>query len=187
MNVKARISARHAHLTEKDFYFLFPNVVMEAEFDLNQKGQFASNLYVDLESNGQFIKHVRILGPLRSYTQVELSATDAYKLKINPPVRDSGDLIKAAVVTICNGDRKITRDCCIIPNRHIHIDPKTRKDLGLEKVGKVKLKVPGIKGGILDNVFIKEREDFFYEAHLDVDDANSHLIKNNVDLEIIVD
>ncbi len=187
MKVRVKVSARHVHLNQKDFYYLFPDKQLEIDFDLSQKGQFASTLYVDLEANGEKIEHVRILGPIREYTQVEISCTDAYKLKLNPPVRDSGALNNAAIITICNEERKITRDCCIIANRHIHIDQKTRHELGLEEINKVKLMVPGIKGGILDNVFIKERDDFVYEAHLDVDDANSHLIKNNSELEIILD
>ena len=187
MKVKVKISARHVHLNLKDFYYLFPNTEMEIDFELSQKGQFASNLYVTLEANGERIDHVRILGPIREYTQVEISCTDAYLLKLNPPVRDSGVLNNASIITICNGERKITRDCCIIANRHIHIDKQTREKLKLYNINKVKLVAPGIKGGILDNVFIKERDDFVYEAHLDVDDANSHLIKNNSELEIMVD
>lgn len=187
MKVKVAISARHIHLTEEDYNYLFPNTKIEKDFDLHQYGQYATKSYVTIANQDRKIARVRLLGPLRSYTQCEISKTDAFFLKIDPPVRDSGDLEGAATIEIINGNRKLVRNCAIIANRHIHIDPKTRQELNLIGIDKVKLKVLGEKGGILDNVHIKERSDFFYEAHLDCDDANSHFIKNDDELEIIID
>ncbi len=187
MKVKVAISARHIHLTQEDYNYLFPNTKIEKDFDLHQYGQYASKSYVTIANKDRRIAKVRVLGPLRSYTQCEISKTDAYFLKLDPPVRDSGNLNGAVAIEIINGERKLIRNCGIIANRHIHIDPKTRQDLGLIGVEKVKLKVPGEKGGILDNVHIKERNDFFYETHLDCDDANSHFINNDDELEIIID
>ena len=176
MKVKAAISARHIHLTQEDYNYLFPNTKLEKDFDLHQYGQYASKSYVTIANNDRKIARVRVLGPLRSYTQCEISKTDAFFLKLDPPVRDSGDLEGADTIEIYNGERKLIRKCAIIANRHIHIDPKTRQELNLVGIEKVKLKVPGEKGGILDNVHIKERDDFFYEVHLDDDE-----------LEIIID
>ena len=187
MKVKAAISARHIHLTQEDYNYLFPNTKLEKDFDLHQYGQYASKSYVTIANNDRKIAKVRVLGPLRSYTQCEISKTDAFFLKLDPPVRDSGDLEGADTIEIYNGERKLIRKCAIIANRHIHIDPKTRQELNLVGIEKVKLKVPGEKGGILDNVHIKERDDFFYEVHLDCDDANSHFINNDDELEIIID
>ena len=187
MKVKAAISARHIHLTQEDYNYLFPNTKLEKDFDLHQYGQYASKSYVTIANNDRKIAKVRVLGPLRSYTQCEISKTDAFFLKLDPPVRDSGDLEGADTIEIYNGERKLIRKCAIIANRHIHIDPKTRQELNLVGIEKVKLKVPGEKGGILDNVHIKERDDFLYEVHLDCDDANSHFINNDDELEIIID
>ncbi len=187
MKVKAAISARHIHLTQEDYNYLFPNTKLEKDFDLHQYGQYASKSYVTIANNDRKIAKVRVLGPLRSYTQCEISKTDAFFLKLDPPVRDSGDLEGADTIEIYSGERKLIRKCAIIANRHIHIDPKTRQELNLVGIEKVKLKVPGEKGGILDNVHIKERDDFFYEVHLDCDDANSHFINNDDELEIIID
>lgn len=187
MKVKAAISARHIHLTQEDYNYLFPNTKLEKDFDLHQYGQYASKSYVTIANNDRKIAKVRVLGPLRSYTQCEISKTDAFFLKLDPPVRDSGDLEGADTIEIYNGERKLIRKCAIIANRHIHIDPKNRQELNLVGIEKVKLKVPGEKGGILDNVHIKERDDFFYEVHLDCDDANSHFINNDDELEIIID
>jgi putative phosphotransacetylase len=186
MKVKAAISARHIHLTPEDYNYLFPNEKIEKEFDLHQYGQYASKSYVTIVNKDREIARVRVLGPLRNYTQCEISKTDAFFLKLNPPVRDSGDLEGAEEIEIRNGNRKLIRKCVIIANRHIHIDPKTRQELNLVGVEKVKLRVPGEKGGILDNVHIKERNDFYYELHLDCDDANSHFISNDDELEIII-
>ena len=186
MIVPIGVSKRHVHITRDVCIKLFGNDELPIRNPLNQPGQYASTLTVDVEWNGKIIEHVRVVGPLRNYTQCEISKTDAFFLKLNPPVRDSGDLEGAEEIEIRNGNRKLIRKCVIIANRHIHIDPKTRQELNLVGVEKVKLRVHGEKGGILDNVHIKERNDFYYELHLDCDDANSHFFSNDDELEIII-
>ncbi len=185
MEVKIGVSARHVHLNKEDFKALFGEASLTKLKDLSQKGEFAAEEKVNLITEKNKIDGVRILGPLRNYTQVEVSKTDAYALGINPPVRNSGDLMDSEIVTIEYNGKTITKPCCIIATRHIHVNSSDLEKYRLKDGEVVKLKLPGIKGGVLNNVYIKSNEKFVLEAHIDVDDANSHLINNGDSGEII--
>lgn len=187
MKVRIGISARHVHLCEKDYKELFGDEELTKYKDLNQPGQFATNEKVNLITEKGRFDNVRIIGPLRSYTQVEISKTDSYKLGLNPPVRNSGDLENSENIYIEYKDKKIlVNNCCIIANRHIHIKTSDLESYGFKNNQIVKLKVEGIKGGILDNVTIKATDEAYFEVHLDVDDANANLITDGDFGEIIV-
>lgn len=183
MKVKVGISNRHIHLTKEDFNLLFGNISLEKRDDLSQPGEFASTLTVTIEGPKKRIEKVRILGPFRDYTQVEISKTDSYILGLDPPIRYSGELDDASMITIINNENKIERKACIIPTRHIHIDPKTKELLNLNSP--VKIKIDNEKGGILDNVHLKVSDSYIFELHLDTDDANSNLLKQQDEVEII--
>lgn len=187
MKVTIGISNRHIHLTKEDLTTLCGNMELEKVYDLNQPTQFASTLKLSIETPKAKIENVRVLGPTRDYTQVELSKTDAIKLGINPPIRDSGDLQGASPITIIGPCGSITKNCAIIATRHIHVDHITREKLGLTNINEVSVKVEGPKGGILDHVFIKETSLAYYEMHLDTDDANAHFLTNESVGEIILE
>ena len=186
MKVLLGISNRHIHLNEEDYKILFKDQKMENIRDLVQPEQFASNLLVDIKTEKGVLNKVRVLGPLRSYTQVELSRTDCYKLGIEPPVRESGDLEGASTVTIVSPYGELTKNCAIIANRHIHITKELREKYNLYQ-DKVKIKINGEKGAILENVYLKETEKAALELHLDTDDANAVNLKNKDMVEIITD
>ena len=181
--MKVGISNRHVHLTEEDLKILFDKDLTKKK-DLSQIGEFACNETVTLKTNKREITNVRIIGPTRNYTQVEISKTDAYSLGLNPPIRTSGDLEGSETITIIGPMGQITKECCIIANRHIHINKELRKQLNLENKDIVSIKIGGIKGGIIDNVYLKEKENFLLELHLDTDDANAFLLKNGDEVEI---
>lgn len=177
IDMNVGISNRHVHLTEDDFKKLFNNKKLEAVKYLNQPGQFASNLKVTIKTWKSEISGVRVLGPLRDYTQVEISKTDAYKLGLNPPVRESGNLKGSEDITII-GDNEITlKECTIIATRHIHASKEDLVKYNLDASKKYKVKINGEKGGIINNVSIKVRDKAFFEMHLDTDDGNGHLLK----------
>lgn len=178
MQVKIGVSNRHIHLCKEDFDILFGNIEMEKVKDLVQKGEFASNLVVEIATEKSKISKVRLLGPLRPYTQVEISKTDCYALGIDPPVRNSGDLSSASVVTIIGPNGTVTKPCAIIANRHLHINHDDRIALGLENIEKIQIKAGSLKSAILDSVYIKETKEGVLELHLDTDDANANLIKS---------
>lgn len=186
MRVSVGISNHHVHLTEEDLNLLF-GYPLTVRNNLKQPGQFASNQIVDVIGPKGEIKGLRVLGPTRSYTQVEVSKTDCYKLGISAPVRDSGDLENASVLTIVGPKGSVSRACGIIATRHIHLDSVMRKEKGLENVLEVSVKIPGIKGGIINHVHLKESKEAYFEMHLDTDDANAFLLKNDDEVEILVD
>jgi len=186
MKVSVGISNHHVHLSEEDYKILFKSQEMEIRNMLNQPGQFASNLVVDVVGPKGELKGLRVLGPCRSYTQVEVTKTDSYKLGINPPVRDSGDLEGASLLTIIGPSGTVERESGIIATRHIHVNEEIRKEQGLEGVSEVKIKINGEKGGILENVRLKDSKESYFEMHLDTDDANAFLLKNNDEVEIIL-
>lgn len=180
MQINIGVSARHVHLCEKDYKQLFGDEVLTKYKDLTQPGQFACNEKVNIITENGRIDGVRILGPLREYTQVEISKTDSYVLKLNPPVRDSGDLKGAENIKIEYKNNIIeVKECVIIANRHIHISKIDALKYNFNNNDVVKLKVFGEKGAILENVHIKVQDNAYLECHLDLDDANANLIKNN--------
>lgn len=186
MYVSIGVSNRHVHLKQEDLYTLFGNdFKLEKRNDLTQPGQFASTSLVTLKTEKSEINNVRVLGPVRDYTQVEISRTDAYVLGLNPPIRNSGDLNDSSKITIVGPKGEIEVNACIIATRHIHLTKEHRKQYNLDGIDKVNIKLNGEKGGIITNVYLKESEEAYFELHLDTDDANAHLIKSGDIGEII--
>lgn len=185
--VPVGISNHHVHLNKEDLEKLFgAEFKLEVDRELSQKGQFASKQKVIIRTEYGEIRDVRVLGPVRDYTQVEISKTDSYKLKINPPVRDSGDLNNSEGIIIIGPRGVVKKELgCIIANRHIHLTNNDLIKYGLDKNKLYKVKVSGEKGGILDNVHLKVDDSFTFELHLDTDDANAFLLKQGDKLEII--
>lgn len=188
MKVTVGISNRHVHLTKEHLETLFgKNYELQVLRLINQPGQFASEEKVTIETSKSKIDGVRILGPIRPYTQVEISKTDAIKLGLNPPVRDSGCLKGSEPITIIGPCGKIKIDeGCILATRHIHMTPGQRKEFGLEGISKVGIKINGEKGGIMTGVHVKAADASYYEMHIDTDDANAFLLNNNDEVEILI-
>lgn len=180
MKVSIGVSNRHVHLTEEHLKILFgDNFKLEKKNDLNQPGQYASTSTLKIKTDKSEIDNVRVLGPVRNYTQVEISKTDAYKLGINPPVRNSGDVKESSPITLTGPNGTLDLDeGCIIATRHIHLTNEHIKLYGLEGKEKVNVRIYGEKGGIITNVYLKVSDEAYFELHLDTDDANAHLIKN---------
>lgn len=186
MKVTLGVSNRHVHMNKEDFEILFgKDQTLEVMKPLVQPEQFASNQIVTVRTKkGEFNK-VRVLGPFRNYTQVEISKTDAYKLGINPPVRDSGDLEGAEEVEIVGPNGSIKRKSAIIATRHLHLTEKMRKEYDLEDVEEVSVLSSGEKETIFKNVKLKVQKNSLLELHLDTDDANGALLKTGDILTII--
>lgn len=180
MKVSVGVSNRHVHLKEADLKILFgEDAVLHELKPIHQPTQFASKETVTIQTEKSQIENVRVMGPIRSYTQVEISQTDAYKLGIQPPIRDSGDLEGSHPITIIGPAGTIQlQNGCILANRHIHITPKQMKLYGLEGLTQVHIQIGGEKGGMLSQVFLKVSDDAYFELHLDTDDANAFQIKN---------
>lgn len=188
MKVGIGVSARHIHVTDEDVKILFGDgYKLTKKANLSQPGQFACEEQVTLVGPKGTFERVRILGPERSKTQVEVSKTDTFKLGINPPVRNSGDLDDAVEIKVVGPKGEITRNAAIIAARHLHIDPKTAEELHLTNDDFVKVRVGGEKPGLLEHVYVRVNENFVYEVHLDTDDANAFMIKQGDEAELIID
>lgn len=188
MKVNIAVSARHVHLSRKDLDSLFgKGYELTVRIPLSQTGEFASEEKVTIQGPKGEIQGVRVLGPVRTMTQVEVSKTDAYHLGIQPPVRESGDLEGSSPIVIVGQKGTIHLSSgTIIANRHIHLNQIDAEHYGLKNGSKVKVQVFGEKGGILDNVYVKIKDSFVCELHLDLDDANAHFLKTGDEGEIIL-
>lgn len=187
MKVDIAISARHIHLSKEDFDILFPGEELVLVKPLSEEPNYSSDKTVTLKNGDRSISNVRVVGPFRNETQVELSKTDCYTLKIDAPLCNSGSIEGAASIEICNEDKSIVRNAAIIQNRHIHISEEDAKQFGFYNDQVVRVKIDSMKGGILDNVHIKMGPKFKFELHLDTDDGNAFLIDSNSKGEIIND
>lgn len=183
MKIRVGISNRHIHLTKKDYKILFKRNKLEIKNELYQPGFFASTDTVTIKTKKDKIENVRILGPFRKYTQVEISKTDSYKLGINPPIRDSGDLKEAEKITIVGPYGEITLNCCIIPTRHIHISKEEYKKY-FKDIEKISIKIKKEKTTTLEDIKFKIEKNAKIELHLDTDDANACLLNQGEEIEI---
>lgn len=184
IKVKIGISNRHVHLTKETYDKLFDEEMGQLK-SLSQTGEFVSNQVVTLKANDEEIAGVKILGPLRSYDQVEISRKDALKFKINPPVRASSDLEGAESITLQTTKGQVTINACIIAQRHIHMNTQDAKKYGVENKQKVKLIIDGPKSGIMD-AFIKVSDNGVMEAHIDTDDANAFMLNKDDEGTLII-
>lgn len=185
--VKVGISARHVHLSREDLDTLFGK-----GFELTKKKtlmgrEFASEQLVTLVGPSlKTIENVRVLGPVRKHTQVEISRTDTFVLKVSPPVRPSGD-IKGSEKLVIVGPKGAVylNEGVIIANRHIHLTPEYAKKQGINDGDYVDVLVNSIKPTKFFDVQVRVREDFNVEMHIDTDDANAAGLKNG-DLVTII-
>jgi putative phosphotransacetylase len=190
MRVAVGVSARHVHLSEDDFRVLFgqehARKGLSKMRDLSQPGQYAACEVVSLVGPKGSIPSVRVLGPFRFRTQVEISKTDAFSLGIDPPVRESGDLDGAAPITLVGpaGALNVTEGA-IIAMRHIHMTPREAAFWGLKDKCLVQVETSGPRGVVLKNIVVRVREDFSLEMHVDTDEANAALLKNGDFVEIL--
>lgn len=168
------ISARHVHLCREDLETLFGK-----GYQLNKKkelmgGQFAAQECVTLIGTKlRAIENVRVLGPERSKSQVEISRTDAIKLGLTAPVRLSGDLAGSAPIALV-GPKGVVylKEGCIIAKRHIHMSPADAAKFGVKDKQVVKVRFESGRGGILEDVPIRVDDSFTLEMHIDTDEAN---------------
>ncbi|WP_434654742.1 phosphate propanoyltransferase [Thermoanaerobacterium thermosaccharolyticum] len=187
LKIPVGVSARHVHLTKEHLEILFgKDYVLKKKKEL-MGGQFAAEECVTIIGfKLNAIEKVRILGPLRDKTQVEISKTDAISLGLNPPIRESGDIKGSSPITIVGPKGAISlKEGCIIAERHIHMSPEDSKRFNVLDNDRVSVKVKGERGGIFENVHIRVGEKFTLEMHIDTDEANCMGIKNGDFVEIV--
>lgn len=172
--VEVGVSNRHIHLSQADFFQLFGRGATLTKLkDLKQPGQYAAKECIAVEGpKGRFDK-VRILGPLRSATQLEVAVTDGFRLGVKPPVRESGILDASPGVTLVGPVGRIEiPQGAIAALRHVHMPKEYADRHGFVDREIVSVEVAGKRGGRLDHVLLRVSPNFAMEMHVDVDEAN---------------
>lgn len=173
--VPVGVSARHLHLTREHVEALFgPGYELTKKKEL-MGGQFASNELVTIVGlKLRAIENVRILGPVREKSQVEISATDAVRLGIKAPVRESGNIEGSAPIAIVGPKGAVyLREGCIVAMRHIHMSPRDAEAAGVYDKDIVSVKADNERGTVFAKVKIRVDESYTLEMHMDTDEANA--------------
>lgn len=172
--VLVETSARHVHLSQEHIDALFgKGYQLTNKKNLSQPGQFACEEKVEVIGPKGTLK-MSILGPARSASQVEVSATDARVLGIKAPIRESGDIAGSGACTIKVGDQQVTLDeGVIIAKRHIHFTPEDAKAFGVQDKQIVKVRVEGERALVFDEVVVRVSEKFAAAMHIDTDESNA--------------
>lgn len=187
MKVPVGISNRHIHLSREHVDLLFgKGYQLKKLKDLKQTGQFACEETVTIEGPKGKIHHVRILGPERKQSQVEISKTDSFILGVKPPIRDSGDLVQTPGIVIEGPKGRVElTEGVILPVRHIHMDEEDAKKIGVRDKDIVSVKTKGERSVILENVLCRVHNSYVLEFHVDTDEGNAANLKNGDLVEII--
>lgn len=175
------ISNRHIHLSREHVDILFGKDYQLTKLkDLSQPGQYACKEQLTLVGPSmRAIEGVRVLGPERKKSQVEISRTDSFTLKVKPPVRESGDIKGSAPVTVIGPKGIVTlSEGCIIANRHIHMSEDEGKRFGVCDGEYVDVLLNGERKSLFYDVQIRVHKDFRLEMHIDTDDANAAGVGN---------
>ena len=187
--VPVGVSNRHIHLSAADLETLFgKGYELTPIKDLSQPGQFAcKELLTIIGPSLRPIENVRVLGPLRKTSQVEISLTDSFVLKVKPPVRESGDTAGSAPVIIIGPKGVVTlKEGCIIANRHIHMHTSDAVRYGVKDGDYIDVDaLQGTRKTRWYGVQVRVRDDFALEMHVDTDDANAVGYKNGYTVTVV--
>ena len=175
------VSNRHVHVSRADLDRLYgKDYALTRKSELGQPGQFAANETVTLQGPKGTFEHVRILGPVRSQSQVEISKTDSFRLGVKAPIALSGHLQGTPGITLIGPRRTVDLPCgVIIAKRHIHMTPAQAAARHLKDGQIVDVETFGERRGILGDVIIRVSDTAGLEMHIDVDEANACSLSNH--------
>ena len=182
--VPVGISNRHIHLSQADLDQLFgAGYQLTPMKELSQPGQFACKETVTICGPKGAIEKVRVLGPVRKETQIEIVAGDCFKLGVKAPAKLSGDLAGTPGITVVGPRGSVqTAQGLIVAQRHIHMAPADAQAYGVQDGQIVKIRVSGLRGGIYDNVAIRVTTSSKLECHLDTEEANAMGVAGTVEI-----
>ena len=185
--IRIGVSQRHVHLSREDLDILFGKGYELTKKKTLMGREYASEEFVTLVGPSlRSIEKVRVLGPVRKNTQVEISRTDTFILKVSPPVRPSGEIEGSERLVLVGPKGSVyLKQGVIIANRHIHLTPDYAARHGIKDGDYVDVIVEGIKPTKFFDVQVRVRDDFNVEMHIDTDDANSAAIKNGDFVRIV--
>lgn len=182
------ISARHCHVTQEHLEILYGAGHQLTNYaNLYQPGEFAARETLTVVGpRMRALEHVRILGPVRSYTQVELAPTDGVYLGIRAPIRDSGNLGDAIPVTLVGPGGSVYLKAAICATRHIHLNPAEAAYYGVRDRQFAGVRVAGERALTFENVLIRVNPNVIAQMHLDTDDANAAGLRGGEGIELIL-
>lgn len=186
-SVPVGVSARHVHLTQNDVETLFGKGYKLTKKKELMGGQYAANEVVTIVGiKLRALENVRILGPVRKESQVEISSTDSIKLGIKAPIRESGNISGSAPIAVV-GPKGVVylEEGCIIAKRHIHMSPKDATSARVENGDTVWVQVENERATIFNHVQIRVDESYTLEMHIDTDEANAAKITTGDMVKII--
>jgi putative phosphotransacetylase len=187
IQIKVEASNRHVHLSRADADVLFgEGYELGVHKELSQPGQFSAHDKVDLVNEDRTLKGVRVLGPFRNESQVEISRTDGFNLKLEVPLKHSGDLEGSPGITLVGPNGRVKLDKgVIISHRHLHASEEEAEKLGLKHGDLINLKIPSIKEVIFSNVMVRIDPEYRLAFHIDFDDANACFFKEGILAELV--
>lgn len=184
--ISVGVSNRHIHLSLKDTHTLFGSDTLNMYKKLSQPGQFACRETVTLVGPQGVIENVRVLGPAREKTQVEVLLSDCRQLGIKASIRDSGDLEGSAGMSIVGAvGAVILQSGVIVAARHIHMQTSDARMFQVKDRDKVKILVHGPRGLVFNEVLVRVSDKFNLEMHIDIDEANATGLKNGDTVRLI--
>lgn len=181
------ISNRHVHLAQRDVEALFGKGYVLTPFKpLRQPGQFAAQECVTVVGPKGSLTNVRVLGPVRPVSQLEISRADGFTLGISAPVRESGQLDNAGSALLIGPAGHVELHSQVICAwRHIHMSPQDARQLCVENGQKVSVRSDGERQLTFDEVVVRVREDFALEFHIDTEEANAAGLKNGARVTLL--
>ncbi|MEK4027819.1 phosphate propanoyltransferase [Pseudobacillus sp. FSL P4-0506] len=188
-HIPIAVSARHVHLSEQHLAALFgPSYALKKKSDLSQPNQFAAEETVILSGPKGAIERVRVLGPSRHLTQVEISQTDAFKLGLKPPIRQSGDIKGSSPITVIGPKGSVyLPEGLIIAQAHIHMAPEDAERFQVQDGQYVQVRAETERPVTFEKVLIRVSPSYRLEMHIDTDEANAGFIRSGQVGEIIVE
>lgn len=180
------VSNRHLHLSQADLDVLFGvGCRLTPIKDLSQPGQFACKETVTICGPKGAIEKVRVLGPVRGKTQVEILAGDGFKLGVSAPARLSGDLAGTPGITIIGPKGSVQiKEGLIVAQRHIHMTPRDAALYGVHDGQIVDIEIEGERGGTYANVAVRANDASALECHVDTEEANAMSIHSSTTIKI---
>ncbi len=187
IQVPIEVSNRHVHLSRKDGQRLFgADAKLTPLRPISQTGQFAADQTVTLAGPNGRLEDVRVVGPVRQATQIEVSRTDARRLGLHPPVRDSGDLAGSAGIVLRGPGGEVELQAgVIVQRRHIHATPEDCRRYGLKPGQTVRVRIGGERAVVFEQVIIKVHPSYVWRLHLDTDEANAAGIVGGETAEVL--
>lgn len=187
--VSVGISNRHIHLSQEHIDVLFgAGYSLTKMKDLSQPGQFAAEEIVTLIGPKGSLPGVRVLGPARKASQVELTGTDTFKIGVKPPVRDSGKLDETPGIDVEGPKGRVHMDQgVIVAARHLHMAPQDATRYSLKDGDHVRVAVPGPRGGVLEQVLVRVSPEYALDLHVDTDEGNAFGLVNGQQLDVLLD